>query len=182
MADATPLDAASPGFARFPDNYGFDFPNYVDTTSPSYPIAPGSDFDEPLAADIPQGQFTDANQDQLADKVGRVHRGFLYPSGVPVTGGSSRNPAPGSVDLIEPMDAGSIPAPGRVFNGSGPVTGGASNNWSGNIAKLESPSAGAAGPVRGGQDYSVQLANAYFATQAQQYSQQAVEAALISAV
>lgn len=154
------------------------FPSDIQTDSPAYPLAPGSTIE---SVDIPQGETTDEYQTAYPDYVGTVNRGFNHPSGIIPTGGHSLNPAPGSVDLIEPRDTGSLPAPGRVFNGSGPVSGG-NSNWTNTVANLDPIVAASPGPVRGGQDYSVQLANVYFATIAQQYSQQAVEAALISAV
>lgn len=172
------MDALSLTYPNIEPGVNYVFPSDIDTNSPAYPLAPGSSVE---SVDIPQGETTDEFQTQYPDYVGTVERGFYHPNGVQPTGGHSLNPAPGSVDLIAPRDAGSIAAPGRVFNGSGPVSGG-NSNWTNMVASLDPIVAASPGPVRGGQDYSSQLANVYFATQAQQYSQQAIEAALVSAV
>lgn len=171
------------------DGNSFNFPSFVDTGDISYPIAPdGNAYGEPLGVNIPQGTFMDyTNTDAFPDKVNGTQptkRGMFHPRGIePENSNSwSRTPAPGSQDLIAPRATGSHASfGGNYFNGSGPVSGKGSN-FSGTIAALDPVVLGSPGPVRGGRDYSTQAANAYFSTQAQQYSAQAVEAALISAI
>lgn len=92
------------------------------------------------------------------------------------------NPAPGSVDLAFPRDAGGVPGTNTTLLGEGPVTGEDYANWTGTQGSLHRPNPSYSGPVTGGPDYSSQLSAAYFQQQAALYSQEYANSAMVSAV
>lgn len=93
-------------------------------------------------------------------------------------------PAPGSTDLAAPRESGGMPGTNRLINSLGPVAGDGAEHgrWTGNREDANKPNMQYAGPVTGGPDYANSLGAAYFAAQQQAYSDQAANAAMVSAV
>lgn len=93
------------------------------------------------------------------------------------------NPAPGSVNLEQPMDTPFFaPGTNRIIHSKGPVTGTYVERYDGDRAEIGSIPAGQGGPVTGGPDYAQQLALTFQAAQNIAYSQQAAAQALVSSV
>ena len=89
--------------------------------------------------------------------------------------------APGSVDMTQPRDFGSVPGLNNTLLATGPV-GGNGVDHTGYIAKLRSAQPGVIGPVAGGQDYANQVAQTNNATYAQLLSMAAAANSIVSAV
>ncbi|MHB1357041.1 MAG: hypothetical protein ACYCZF_13820 [Anaerolineae bacterium] len=95
----------------------------------------------------------------------------------------SINPAAGSVDLALPRDAGSIP--GTVYENimAGPVSGRAIDNSDvGFQQRLMMTPPGQIGPVVGGEDYSILVANANYQEAFAVYSNGPSDQAIIAAI
>lgn len=94
---------------------------------------------------------------------------------------SNLAPAPGSENLIAPRNAGEIGGTNRLVRFHGPVDAHAPV-WSGKNTALRKPVVGNKGPVSGAAVDGATLASqAYFAQQAAYFSQQASDAAMVSA-
>ena len=93
-------------------------------------------------------------------------------------------PAPGSTDLAAPRESGRVPGTNRLINSQGPVLGDGAEHgrWTGSRVEANKPNMQYSGPVSGGPDYANSLGAAYFTAQQAAYSEQAANAAMVSAV
>ena len=156
---------------------GFNFPAPAFEWSawdPGYTPAPGGYLDDVVQANEP-GAFP------LYVRKSGVSRIQWEPGIQPSSNYNSVIAAPGSVDMAQPRDFGSVPNMNNNLIQSGPV-GGYGVNMSGYIAKLRSAQPGVTGPVIGGQDYANQVAQTNNATYAQLLSTAAAANAVVSAV
>jgi hypothetical protein len=157
------------------DGFRFPAPQFEwEAWNAGYTTSPGGYLDDVAAAKDPTW---------VPDYAGKsgVHR-IDWESGItPQSDYSSVIAAPGSVDMSQPRDYGSVPGRNNTLLVSGPVEGNG-NVFSGYIAKLRSAQPGVIGPVSGGQDYANQVAQTNNAAYAQLLSQAAAASALVSAV
>ena len=156
---------------------GFNFPAPPFEWSawdPGYTNSPGGYLDDVVQANEP-GQFP------LYVRKSGVSRIQWEPGIQPSSNYNSVIAAPGSVDMSQPRDFGSVPNMNNNLVQTGPV-GGSGTIWSGYIAKLRSAQPGVSGPVIGGQDYANQVAQTNNATYAQLLSMAAAANAVVSAV
>jgi len=170
-----------PREAGFPNDH-FDFPYQVVTNDAVSITATDSDgIPQPYEWEAPQMGATPEWRAAGPEEAGAYALDFMdapaiMPTYSPIQSG------PGSVDLAVPYGHRDF-APGRnrLIHSTGPVDG-AGSNFTGDVAEIGRETPGQGGPVTGGTDYGQQLAATYWATQAQQYSQQAAASALVSAV
>lgn len=104
------------------------------------------------------------------------------PSQATDTGYSFLFPAPGSVDLIAPRDAGGIPSTDMLNVRSGPVTGFAMDHYSDIRQGLDSQPPGYYGPVQGGTPQDQLISQAYWQQSFAQYSNAASDQAMVAAI
>lgn len=91
-------------------------------------------------------------------------------------------PAPGSENLSQARYEGQVGGHNHLFMPDGPVTGQAASGWTGTRTAIPRASVGNSGPVSGGRDGAQQAQQAYFASQAAYFSQQASDAAMVAAL
>ena len=158
-----------------PDGFVFPSPPFEwNANNPGFTNSPGGYLD-----DVVQAHEPDAFAAYV--KTSGVHRIDWEPGLAPQSDYSSIIAAPGSVDMAQPRDIGTVPGLNNYLVQTGPV-GGNGVVWSGFIAKLRSAQPGVAGPVAGGQDYANQAAQTNNAAYAQLLSQAAAANAIVSAV
>jgi len=130
---------------------------------------------------VPVGNVNDAMQGTAPEETGRYGVGFNTTTGLTPSTNSASIITGGAVDMETPWDIGGRPQQTTMISVDGPVNG-TDSVFSQTRQELPSFNPQYDGPVTGGTDYATALAQAQFATQAAQYSQAAVAAALVSAV
>ena len=156
---------------------GFNFPAPAfewSAWNPGYTPAPGGYLDDKVQANEP-GAFP------FYVHHSGVSRIQWEPGIQPSSNYNSVIAAPGSVDMAQPRDFGSVPNLNNNLLQTGPVMGNGVN-MSGYIAKLRSAQPGVTGPVAGGQDYANQAAQTNNAAYAQLLSIAAAANSIVSAV
>jgi len=157
------------------DHYDFPAPAFEwEAWNPGYTASPGGYLDDKVQANEP-GAFP------LYVRKSGVSRINWEPGIQPSSNYNSVIAAPGSVDMSQPRDFGSIPNVNNNLLQTGPV-GGSGTIFSGYIAKLRSAQPGVVGPVAGGQDYANQVAQTNNAAYAQLLSMAAAANSIVSAV
>ena len=159
------------------ENDHFDFPAPAfewEAWDPGFTNSPGGYLDDKVQAHEPNAfpHYTGHSG---------VHRIQWEPGLQPTSNYNSVIAAPGSVDMSQPRDIGSIPNVNNNLVQTGPVDGNGVI-WSGYIAKLRSAQPGVIGPVAGGQDYANQVAQTNNAAYAQLLSMAAAANSIVSAV
>lgn len=147
-------------------NTGFDLPSDVDLSSVAYPELYGA------------GGGVAAYRGPASAVAGDDVLAFQAAPGIDPER-RDLNTAPGSVDLIEPRDTGGVPGTDTILASIGPVTGDGTEYLDGR-ARLNTPNPSYAGAVTGGPDFNQQAAQAYAASQAKLYSDQASASALLA--
>lgn len=158
-------------------NDSFDFPGTLEFEDTNEPVLTGAGG----GVATYRGNQSEQFQSDNPAYAGEYHLGYENAIGLPAPVAQSTAPAPGSTDLVVARTTGGVAGTNRIIQSDGPVTG-RDNPFSGLQGDLFTPNPNYNGPVSGGQDYSQQLANAYFASQATLFSEQASAQALISAV
>lgn len=157
------------------DHYDFPAPPFEwEAWNPGYTASPGGYLDDKV-------QENEPNAFPLYVRKSGVSRIQWEPGLQPTSNYNSVIAAPGSVDMAQPRDFGSVPNLNNNLVQTGPV-GGTGVTFSGYIAKLRSAQPGVSGPVIGGQDYANQVAQTNNATYAQLLSIAAAANAVVSAV
>lgn len=159
-----------------PTGYGYDLPSDVTLDDPTYPDLTGLGGGVAAYRGNQDAQFQNANPEYA----GEYGLDYLDAPGL-IPAYAGLNPAPGSVDLIQPRNAGEVSGTNRIIHSVGPVTG-ESHSWTELQTPLNQPNPNYGGPVTGGGDYSQQLAATYFASQARMLSEQASAQAMVYAV
>lgn len=158
-----------------PEGFNFPAPDFEwGAWNPGYTASPGGYLD-----DVVQAHEPDAFP--LYVRTSGVSRIQWEPGLQPSSNYNSVIAAPGSVDMSQPRDIGSIPGLNNNLLQTGPV-GGSGVTFSGYVAKLRSTQPGVTGPVIGGQDYANQVAQTNNASYAQLLSMAAAANAVVSAV
>ncbi len=158
-----------------PEGFNFPAPAFEwGAWNPGYTTSPGGYLD-----DVVQAHEPDAFP--LYVRTSGVSRIQWEPGIQPSSNYNSVIAAPGSVDMSQSRDIGSVPGLNNNLLQTGPV-GGSGANFSGYVAKLRSAQPGVKGPVIGGQDYANQVAQTNNATYAQLLSMAAAANAVVSAV
>lgn len=176
-----PFTTPLPSTARSSE-YGFvgdhfDLPTAVDVMDEvAYPEFTGVN-DGPAAYRSNTGETFQTGNPEYA---GTYELGFQNAPGIQPS--YSEAGSPGSLSLVAPRDSGSTTGTNRQITSAGPVDGRLADQWSGHRAELNRPNPNYGGPVNGGADYASGVHNAYFASQAQALSQEAMNAAMVSAV
>lgn len=159
---------------------------------------PGDRFDLPTATDIDEVAYPETHgiadgvseyrsntgelfQQGNPEYAGEYELGFMNASGS-MPGYSELQPAAGSSSLTAPRNTGENTGTNNLIHSKGPVSGTDGDQWSGVRAALNRPNPNYGGPVTGGPDYAASVANAYFAQQANYFSEQASAAALVAAL
>lgn len=177
---ANPLfSTGKPAEMGYP-NETFDLPSQVDLDDPIYPEFTG------ISAGPSEWRSNTGElfQEDAPEYAGKYEVGFENEVGSSFKN-ESLNPAPGSVDLIAPMDTGSIPGTNRLIKSDGPVDGAGADQgitWTGEQGDLYKPNPNYSGPVAGGPDYANSLARAYYADQNDGFSQIDATSSMVSAV
>lgn len=156
---------------------GFNFPAPAfewGAWNPGFTNSPGGYLDDKVQANEPDAF-------PLYVRNSGVSRIQWEPGLQPTSNYNSVIAAPGSVDMAQPRDYGSVPNLNNNLVQTGPV-GGSGTIWSGYIAKLRSAQPGVTGPVAGGQDYANQVAQTNNAAYAQLLSMAAAANSIVSAV
>lgn len=130
---------------------------------------------------VPLGNVNDAMQGTAPEETGRYGLDFNTTTGLTPSTHSASIITDGAVDMATGWDVGGQPSHTTMIDVDGPVNGGDSV-FTQTRQELPTFNPQYDGPVSGGADYATALAQAQFATQAAQYSQAAVAAALVSAV
>lgn len=158
-----------------PEGFNFPAPQFEwGAWNPGYTASPGGYLDDKVQAHEP-GAFP------FYVHHSGVSRINWEPGLQPTSNYNSVIAAPGSVDMAQPRDFGSVPNLNNNLLQTGPV-GGNGVGWSGYIAKLRSAQPGVTGPVAGGQDYANQVAQTNNAAYAQLLSAAAAANSIVSAV
>lgn len=170
----------------YPAPYGypgghFDFPYQV-TTTDANSVTPVNSDGTPMPWDYENVMPTAPFEPENPFNVGAYGLGFMDAPALTPTH-ASLNPAPGSVDLIQPRQTPYFPnGTNRLIHSKGPVTGVYVERYDGSRQEIGRVPTGQGGPVTGGPDYAQQLAQTFMAAQAQAYSSYAQASALVSAV
>ena len=175
FATALPSTARSSEYG-YPRDH-FDLPTASDDDQVSYPENQG------IADGVSEyrsntGEVFQASNPEYA---GEYELQFMNAAGT-TPSYSELEPAAGSSSLSAPRNSGEVTGTNRQIKSTGPVTGHDGDRWTGVRAELNRPNPNYGGPVSGGPDYSASLANAYFAQQANYFSEQASAAAMVAAV
>jgi hypothetical protein len=175
FATALPSTARSSEYG-YPQDH-FDLPTASDIDEVSYPEYHGI-ADGPSEYRSNTAELFQAGNPEYA---GTYELGFNNDPGI-APGYSELSPAAGSSSLSAPRNSGEVVGTNRLIQSTGPVSGTDGDRWTGERAALHKPNPNYGGPVTGGEDYAAALHNAYFQSQAQYFSQQASDAAMVSAV
>lgn len=180
---ANPFNTPLPSWARSSE-YGFpaetfDFPSDMETDTSVTPELQGVGG----GVSAYRANVGDVFQDTNPEYAGDYEPGFEDSPGAVFTNESTA-PAVGSTDLAAPRASGGVAGNNRLIKSDGPVgnDGADHGRWTGNREEAHKPNVQYNGPVSGGPDYANSLGAAYFAAQQAAYSDQAANAAMVSAV
>jgi hypothetical protein len=175
FATALPSTARSSEYG-YPRDH-FDLPTATDLDEVSYPEFHGVE-DGPSEYRSNTAEVFQAGNPEYA---GVYELGFNNDPGIAPTY-SELAPSVGSSSLSASRNSGEVVGTNRLIQSTGPVSGTDGDRWTGERAALYKPNPNYGGPVSGGPDVAAGIHAAYFQSQAQYFSQQASDAAMVSAV